>query len=120
MAALGLSRWLTRSKKRNASRAPAHEERRLKSWSYRPVLEQMEDRIAVGCLLVRPIVPDGCWLGDGLDSALAEAAADLSQALSDTSIFDAVDDVFASAPASEGGGGAGLPDGVAAPGGATA
>src|SRR5207302_5926565 len=33
----------------------------------------LEDRVAVGSLLVRPIVPDGYWLGDGADNSLSES-----------------------------------------------
>src|SRR5437667_6515487 len=76
MAALGLRRWLARLKHRSnkgsaqvASEGPtANSERRLKRWYHRPLLEQLEDRVAVGSLLVRPIVPDGYWVFDGIDT----------------------------------------------------
>ncbi|HEV3082404.1 MAG TPA: PKD domain-containing protein, partial [Gemmataceae bacterium] len=71
MATLGLQRWLSRLKHRKnpvSVEKPGSYERPLKRWCYRPVLEQLEDRVAVGSLLVRPIVPDGYWVFDNIDS----------------------------------------------------
>ena len=77
MAALGLRHWLSRTKRRNAGPAGPAEERRIKRWCYRPVIEQLEARLVVGSLLVRPIVPDGYWLDDGLGrSSLGTDQAD--------------------------------------------
>jgi|GEM_PF-749331 len=170
MAALGLRRWLSRLKhrtKKGADGLSPDAERRLKRWCYRPLLEQLEDRVAVGSLLVRPIVPDGYWLGDGLAtsslrtdradswgretidsrspqealSVLAQpvrpaaiaaiagaahqsqpfvptplttdASADPGHAPLDANDFTGIDNVFASA-VPWGGGGAALPEGMAA------
>src|SRR5207302_8284440 len=43
-------------------------ERRLKSWCYRPVLEELEPLVVIGSLLVRPFMPDGSWILDGIST----------------------------------------------------
>ena len=68
MAAPGLRRWLSRLKYRSTRPPASAEEQRLKRWRYRPVMEQLEERSTIGSLLVRPIVPDGYWIFDRVDT----------------------------------------------------
>src|SRR5438552_10436228 len=51
MARLGLSDWLGRSR-RQAKRNTEERIKRLRRWFYRPLVEQLEDRLAPGSVVV--------------------------------------------------------------------
>ena len=51
MARLGLSRWLQRSRK-TSNLSSNNRFARLRRWFYRPIVEQLEDRLAPGSIVV--------------------------------------------------------------------